>query len=126
MPPTSLDRLYRFSKHDEVFHVSPGITWVVSAGSLEQTTRMYRYAYTHANGCTVNHHIEHEVVLCLEGSLKKNEREDLMNLCMDLRRFAMDITMAPHFRLACLDLLSEDPWLVFIHGGGAPIDACAK
>jgi hypothetical protein len=119
MPPTTLDRLYRFSRHDEVSHGSPGITWVVSAGSLEQSARMYRYAYTHPNGS----HVEREVSISLERSLKKHEKADLITMFMDLRRFTRDDTFAPYFRLACLDLLREDPWFVFIRES---VDAGAK
>lgn len=105
----SLDRLYRFSRHDDAAHGVPGVLWIVSAGSLDDKGRIYRYSYSVVG----NERMEREVTIALgKKSLKRSEKADIVTFYADLKRFARNVELAPHFRLACLDLLTEDPWLV--------------
>lgn len=124
-PPTTLDRLYRFSQHDHSCHGLPHITWAVSVGSLEQTSRMYRYAYSDGH---LGLDREKEVTIRFDKRLCKttSERKELQEMYRDLRQFTHDTSLAPLFRLACLDLLTEDPWLVFVGATSVPFCVAAK
>lgn len=124
-PPTTLDRLYRFSRHDYACHGLPHITWAVSAGSLEQTSRMYRYVYSDGEK---HIEMEKEASIRFDKSLCKTrtERKELLDMYKDLRQFSQDVSLAPLFRLACLDLLTEDPWLVFVGLTNVPFCVAAK
>lgn len=104
----TLDRLYRFSRHEDILHEVPGNSWVVFAGSLDEKKRMYRYCYVGDNT------VEREVTISYGKSFTKVEKANLSQFYIELQQFAHDVRMAPYFRLACVDLLSEDPWLLSI------------
>jgi hypothetical protein len=99
--PTTLDHLYRFFKHDDT-NSTFGAIWHVSAGTIEHKTRLYRIVYTH--DCV---HDEIEVTIQTNKSLNdlKKIHEYLNRVTREERNYD------PDFRLACLDLLVEDPWI---------------
>jgi hypothetical protein len=101
MIPTNLDRLYRFSRHDS----GGSAIWHVSAGTLETKTRLYRAMYRCGSvhdEMEVTIHVKKDVdtlkpfLVYLENVVKGKDDHD------------------PLFRLACLDLLTEDPWLLML------------
>lgn len=103
MTPTKLDRLYRFSQHESNESVA---TWHVSAGTLETKTRIYRIMYHYGDV-----HDDMEITIHV-----KKDVELLKPFLAYLEEVARNGKgeYEPWFRLACLDLLTEDPWLLFL------------
>lgn len=110
----TLDHLYRFSRHDNILHGVPGICWVLFAGSLDENRRTYRYCYVG------DAKMERKVTISFGKSFIEVEKANPSQSYIELQQFAHDMKMVPYFRLACVDLLSEDPWLLSIG------DACGS
>jgi hypothetical protein len=97
--PTKLDRLYRFSQHEDP-DVSHGCMWNVSAGSLERKARLYRVVYHDSET-----RIESEQTIHVKYPGKLKDFYELV--CGILGRDDVDV----EFQRACKSLLEQDPWL---------------
>jgi hypothetical protein len=96
---TKLDRLYRFSQHDDP-DVSHGCMWNISAGSLERKARLYRVVYQDSDT-----RIESEQTIHVS---YPNQLKDFYELISSIvGRDDVDV----EFQKACTTLLEQDPWL---------------
>ncbi len=96
--PTQLHQLHRFFRHDQ--GRATGCEWNIAAGALEKQQRLYRILYRSA---TV--HIEDEL------TINVGRPGPLKDFFLLLARVIGHTDLDGGFRDACLDLLTEDPWL---------------
>ncbi len=97
--PTKLDRLYRFSQHEDP-DISHGCMWNISAGSLERKARLYRVVYKDSET-----RIESEQTIHVKYPAKLKEFYELIYGI--LGRDDLDV----EFQRACKNMLEQDPWL---------------
>lgn len=95
--PTHLDRLFRFFRHDEGKY---GVSWNLSAVTLEQKSRLYRYSYK-----STERSFEYETTIHVQTP------RQLLPFYTLLTRLTQEKELDEAFRLACLELLTIDPWL---------------
>jgi hypothetical protein len=95
--PTHLDRLFRFFRHDEG---KSTVAWNVSAVTLEQKSRLYRYSYK-----STERSFEQEITISV-----RTPRQ-LLPFYTLLARMVHEKELDEAFRSACSELLVIDPWL---------------
>jgi len=94
--PTTLDCLYRFTRYEE----EDGPSWSVASCPIESDKRLYRIMYS---GDDL---YEQELTINI-----KNYRWELSEYKHLLEVVSSDMDFCEAFRLACLVMLQEDPWL---------------
>lgn len=101
--PTQLARLYRFFRHEEKEDTTP--IWNVASVPYDIDFRTYRVMYNDNVNCNLN--CDYEITIPLSKSWKKELGPFVQLFVKVLGEKAYD----NQFRIACMDMAHEDPWL---------------